>query len=58
MVRILILAAAIVVGGFLIGGRYVAAPGSELNVYVVDRFTGSVWLCNSVTGCRSINTPS
>lgn len=44
-----IVAGAVVIGGFLAGGRYTAASAGNAGhvyVYVVDRFTGAVWRCD------------
>jgi len=45
----IILAIALIIAAFLIGGRYSAVSasrGSEAPiVYIVDRFTGNVWFC-------------
>jgi hypothetical protein len=48
----LILAVAIIVGGFLAGGRY-ATSGSGNAGYIVDRYTGSITVCVLVA-CRKI----
>lgn len=43
------LAAGVVLGGFLIGGLYIAIPGPRGDAvplaYVINRFTGSAWYC-------------
>jgi hypothetical protein len=51
----IILAIALVIAGFLVGGRYtaVAVSGAEVAyAVVVDRFTGSADICSST--CRPI----
>jgi hypothetical protein len=47
MLKTWILAAAIVMAGFLIGGRYIpaTASGGQSGIYIVDRFTGAAWHC-------------
>jgi hypothetical protein len=41
---VLIVAVAIVVGGFLAGGRYTSSSQQNYT-YISDRFTGSTWTC-------------
>lgn len=42
--------AAAIVGGFLIGGLYIAIPGPRGDAwplaYVINRFTGNAWYCD------------
>jgi hypothetical protein len=43
-----VVSVAAIISAELIGGRYTAAPiGNEVvfGIYIVDRFTGSAWLC-------------
>jgi hypothetical protein len=51
MERLIILALAIVTGGFLCGGIYQVSAG-QAGSYVVNRFTGSVSYCN--TDCHAL----
>lgn len=57
-VAAVMLGIAIVLGAFLIGGRYqgVSGPrGSEAPlVYVLDRFTGNVWFCGGMVCKQSV----
>ena len=50
----LILAVAIVIGGFLAGGRYTSATngGAIGGAFVVDRFTGATTYCNGLGDCH------
>ena len=51
----LIVAIAIVIGGFLAGGRYTStSTGSIAGFFVTDRFTGAAWACGQSIGCRKI----
>lgn len=58
MQQTIILATAIVIGGFLLGGRYgyesIAVPGEELGFYSVNRLTGSARMCG-VAICSPMN---
>lgn len=47
----LILAGAIVVAGLLAGGVYEASSGGNSNVFVVNKYTGTVSYC-VYSGCR------
>ena len=51
----LILAIAIMIGGFLAGGRYTVASGGSgvFGGVVVDRFTGATSLC-TIGGCTKL----
>ena len=50
-----LIAGAILLSGLLIafGGRYSGVSGSQLNVFVLDRFSGAVYDC-SLRQCRPI----
>ncbi|MGA2794420.1 MAG: hypothetical protein ABSE69_12970 [Roseiarcus sp.] len=52
----LILAIAIVIGGFLAGGRYTSASsgGAVGGAFVVDRFTGATSWCGVAGACHKI----
>jgi hypothetical protein len=52
MGRLIILAVAIVIAGFLSGGVYQISAGQS-GSYVVNRYTGSVSYCN--TDCRPLS---
>jgi hypothetical protein len=45
MAKTWILAGAIIIAGFLIGGRYTAA-GYNSGIFIVDRYTGASWTCS------------
>lgn len=49
----LIVGIAIVIGGFLAGGRYATTPGGTGAAFVIDRFTGAVSFC-SFTDCKMV----
>lgn len=53
MTRTLLIAGAIVLAGFLIGGRFsgLTADGS---IYYADRFTGTVYVCSLMSPCRPL----
>ena len=45
-----VLALAVVVGGFLAGGVYATDQADETGVWVVNKFTGAVWICGVASG--------
>jgi hypothetical protein len=53
-----IVAAALVIGSFFVGGRYQVTPAgttaSHGIVYVVDRFTGKIFWCGP-TFCKTLD---
>lgn len=50
----LMVAVAVVVASYLIGGRYqMANRESSMGVFVVDRFTGEVRSCD-IAGCETL----
>jgi hypothetical protein len=53
MDRLIILALAIVVAGFLNGGVYAVSGGGSAFPIVMIRFTGQVWSC-SVVACSTV----
>jgi hypothetical protein len=53
MANTLILASAILIAGFLAGGRY-TATANQTGAFVVDRFTGSVAFCGALEPCRPL----
>lgn len=52
-----ILSVAIIVAGFLVGGRYEVVATGEGVAYVVDRVTGSVRFCVP-SGCEAVDAAS
>jgi hypothetical protein len=60
IVYIAVLSFVILVASFLIGGTYSIVPVSNANAvgnYVMNRYTGRVWLCN-VQVCKELTTAS
>jgi hypothetical protein len=58
IVYIAVLSFVILVASFLIGGTYSIVPVSNANAvgnYVMNRYTGRVWLCN-VQVCKELTT--
>ena len=58
IVYIAVLSFVILLASFLIGGTYSIVPVSNANAvgnYVMNRYTGSVWLCNVQT-CKELST--
>ena len=58
IVYIAVLSFVILLASFLIGGTYSIVPVSNANAvgnYVMNRYTGSVWLCN-VNACKELST--
>ena len=54
IISALIIAAGLIIGGFLIGSRYsVSSPGSTTSAYVVHGLTGKVTFCVSFD-CRPL----
>jgi hypothetical protein len=47
MDRMIILAIAVVIAGALSGGIYAVSGAGAANAFVVNRLTGSVWICSS-----------
>lgn len=52
MDRLFILAAALVVAGFLSGGLYTVAGQGTGGALVVNRFTGNGWYCGAMNCFR------
>jgi hypothetical protein len=46
MDRLIILAVAVAIAGVLSGGIYAVSGAGAPNAFVVNRFTGSVWICS------------
>ena len=53
MANTLILAAAIVIAGFLAGGRY-SVSGTPSGAFLVDKFTGATTFC-ALTTCKAVD---
>jgi hypothetical protein len=56
IIYVVVLSIVLLLSSFLIGGTYTLAPvasGSLIGTYVINRYTGHVWLCN-VNVCRDI----
>lgn len=47
-----VIAVAIVIAGFLSGGRYAVSGADNSSAYRVDRWTGATTFCD-VVGCRA-----
>jgi hypothetical protein len=58
IIYIAVLSFVILLASFLIGGTYSIVPVSNANAvgnYVMNRYTGRVWLCNVQT-CKELTT--
>ena len=44
-----IIAVGLIVGSFLIGGRYTVIRGDDTMVTRLDRLTGAIWLCGGLS---------
>lgn len=56
IVYVVILSIVLLLGSFFIGGAYTLVPvasGNAVGTFVINRYTGHVWLCN-VNTCRDI----
>jgi hypothetical protein len=56
IVNVVVLGIVLLLGSFLIGGTYTIVPVTTANAvgsFVINRFTGTVWLCNT-NACRAI----
>jgi hypothetical protein len=56
--RAILVAAAILIARFLVGGRW-AGVGADSGGFVVDRFTGTVQVCSLFNSlCRRVEIPN
>ena len=56
IVYVVVLGIVLLLGSFFIGGTYTLVPvasGNAVGTFVLNRYTGRVWLCN-VNTCRDI----
>jgi hypothetical protein len=56
IIYVVVLGIVLLLASFLIGGTYSIVPvasGSAVGSFVINRYTGHVWLCN-VNTCRDI----
>jgi hypothetical protein len=55
MDRLYVLAIAILLSGILSGGVYTIAAAGNGSTLVMNRFTGSVLFCSSMSGCSLLS---
>jgi hypothetical protein len=58
IVYIVVISFVVLLASYLIGGTYSIVPVSNANAvgnYVMNRYTGTVWLCN-VNTCKELTT--
>lgn len=58
IIYVVVLSIVLILASYLIGGTYTVVPvasGSAVGSFVMNRYTGRVWLCN-VNVCRDVPT--
>ena len=56
IIYVVVLGIVLLLGSFFIGGTYTLVPvasGNAVGTFVLNRYTGRLWLCN-VNNCREI----
>jgi hypothetical protein len=56
VIYVVILSIVLLLGSYFIGGTYTLVPvssGTAVGTFVMNRYTGRVWLCN-INTCREI----